>query len=111
MADFKFNVEFFYDNEGAFRFNGYEKHLIFRYVYLDYPMSSFSKEEKEVIQRYLNEMEHNQPRTQLYSEVMYEMPFETIEIGSKNSNIQYVKEDDIRLSEGKKEFKSQILKF
>ena len=42
---------------------------------------------------------------------MYEMPFETIEIGSKNSNIQYVKEDDERLLlEEKKEFKSQILK-
>ena len=40
------------------------------------------------------------------------MPFETIEIGSKNSNIQYVKEDDERLLllEEKKEFKSQILK-
>ena len=42
---------------------------------------------------------------------MYEMPFETIEIGSKNSNIQYVKEDDERLLlEEKKEIKSQILK-
>ena len=41
---------------------------------------------------------------------MYEMPFETIEIGSKNSNIQFVKEEDERLLEEKKEFKSQILK-
>ena len=41
---------------------------------------------------------------------MYEMPFETIEIGSKNSNIQFVKEDDERLLEEKKDIKSQILK-
>ena len=34
---------------------------------------------------------------------MYEMPFKTIEAGSKNSNIQYIKEDDIRLTEEKKE--------
>ena len=110
LADYKFNVEFCYDNFGTFRFNGYEKHIIFRYVYLNYSISSFNKTEKEIIQRYLNEKEHNKPRTKLYSEAMYQMPFETIEIGSKNSNIQYVKEEDIRLIEEKNEFKSQILK-
>ena len=41
---------------------------------------------------------------------MYEMPFETIEAGSRNSNIKYIKEDDIKLLEEKNDFKSQILK-
>lgn len=107
IADFQFNVEYQYDT----CYNSYEKHLIFRYVYLKYPLSSFDKSEKEVIIQYLNRSKNNPIRVQLYTEAMYEMPFETIEAGSKNSNIQYIKDDDIRLVEDKKEFKSQILKF
>lgn len=112
IADFKFNVEYFYDDFGNSKFTSYEKHLIFRYRYLEYPITSFNKNERNVIERYINEVRFNKTRKKVYSEVMYEMPFETIEIGSKNSNIQYVKEDDERLLllEEKKEFKSQILK-
>ena len=111
IADFKFNVEYFYEDSSLSRFSSYEKHLIFRHIYLDYPITSFNKNERNVIDRYINEVRFNKPRKKVYSEVMYEMPFETIEIGSKNSNIQYVKEDDERLLlEEKKEFKSQILK-
>ena len=112
IADFKFNVEYFYEDfNNATRFTSYEKHIIFRYKYLDYSISSFNKSEKEVINRYLNQIKYNKPRTKIYSEVMYEKPFETIEIGSKNSNIQFVKEDDERLLlQEKKDIKSQILK-
>ena len=111
ISDFQFKVEYFYDDLGNSKFSSYEKHLIFRYRYLEYPITSFNKNERNVIERYINEVGFNKPRKKVYSEVMYEMPFETIEIGSKNSNIQYVKEDDKRLIlEEKKEFKSQILK-
>ena len=110
VADFKFNVEYFYDDIASTRFSSYEKHIIFRYIYLDYPLSSFNKNERDVINTYLNEIRYNKPRKKVYSETMYEMPFETIEIGSKNSNIQFVKEDDERLLEEKKDIKSQILK-
>ena len=110
IANFKFTVEYGYEDVSTSKFNSYEKHLIFRYQYLDYPFSSFNKNEREVIQRYLYELQYHKPKTKIYSEAMYEMPFETIEAGSKNSNIQYVKEDDVRLIEEKKDFKSQILK-
>lgn len=111
IADFKFNVEYFYENLNNIKFSSYEKHLIFRFKYLDYPLDSFNKNERDVIVRYLNAIKYDPPKVNTYSEVMYEMPFEMIEIGSKNSNIQFVKEDDERLLlEEKKEIKSQILK-
>lgn len=110
IADFKFSVEYFYEDLNDIKFSSYEKHLIFRYQYLEYPLDSFNRNERDVIIRYLNSIKHNSYKVSTYSEVMYEMPFETIEIGSKNSNIQFVKEDDIRLLEEKKDFKSQILK-
>ena len=111
IADFKFTVEYYYDDLGNSKFSSYEKHLIFRYKYLGYNLTSFNKNDRRLIDKYLNEIIYNKPRRKVYSEVMYEMPFETIEIGSKNSNVQYVKEDDERLLiEEEREFKSQILK-
>lgn len=111
IADFKFNVEYRYEDLIHFNFSSYEKHIIFRYKYLNLPFNSFNKNEKGVISRYLNLETRSKLNVREYSEAMYEMPFETIEIGSKNSNIQYVKEDDERLlTEEKKDIKSQILK-
>ena len=110
IADFKFNVEYSYENLNTSNFNSYERHLIFRYKYLEFPITSFNKKDREIIKRYLDVIKHKKPITKTYTETMYEMPFKTIEAGSKNSNIQYIKEDDIRLTEEKKEIKSQILK-
>lgn len=110
IADFKFEVEYRYEDMINYNFSSYEKHVIFRYKYLQYPFNSFNKNEKEVISRYIYQRENNRVKVKEYSEVMYEMPFETIEAGSKNSNIKYIKEEDIKLLEEKKDFKSQILK-
>ena len=110
IADFKFSVEYKYEDLINFNFSSYEKHIIFRYKYLNYTFNSFNKMEKEVILRYLNKKREISLDVWNYSEVMYEMPFETIEAGSRNSNIQFVKEDDERLIEEKKDIKSQILK-
>ena len=110
IADFKFNVEYNYEDLNISKYSSFERHLIFRHKYLDYPITSFNKNERDIIVTYLNESKYYKPKTKLYSEVMYEMPFETIEIGSKNSNIQFVKEDDERLLQEKKDIKSQILK-
>ena len=107
IADFKFNVEYNYDNLG---FSSYEKHLIFRYKYLEYSLESFNKNERDIINQYLYYTKYHKIRVKKYTEPMYEMPFEIIEAGTKNGSIQYVKDDDVRLIEEKKEIKSQILK-
>lgn len=110
IADFKFDVEYQYEDLIHFNFNSYEKHIIFRYKYLKYPFNSFSKSEKEVLLRYTNQEKRTSINVKEYSETMYEMPFETIEPGSKDSGIQYVKEDDERLIDENRKIKSQILK-
>ena len=44
IANFKFNVEFNYEDLNDSKFNSYERHIIFRYKYLDYPYSSYTKQ-------------------------------------------------------------------
>ena len=111
IADFKFNVEFNYEDLNDSKFNSYERHIIFRYKYLGYPYSSYTKKEKRVIQEYLYQCQYNKEKTKLYSEAMYEAPFQTIKINSKDSNIRFVKEDEMEMLKDKKNIKNQILKY
>ena len=111
LANFKFNVEYNYEDLNDSRFNSYEKHIIFRYKYLDFPYTSYTRKDKRVIQEYLQETRINKEKTKIYSEAMYEAPFQTIKINSKDSNIKFVKDDELKELQDKKNIKNQILKF
>lgn len=111
IADFKFNVEYSYEDLNDSRFNSYERHIIFRYKYLDFPYTSYTKKEKRVIAEYLQEYSYHKETTKVYTEPMYEAPFQTIKANSKDSNIRYVKEDEMKALEDKRNIKNQILKY
>ena len=111
IADFKFNVEYNYEDLNDSRFNSYERHIIFRYKYLDFPYSSYTKKEKRVVEEYLQEYRYNKEMTKIYTEPMYEAPFQTIKINSKDSNIRFVKDEEVKQMENQRHIKNQILKF
>ena len=111
IADFKFNVEYNYEDLNDSRFNSYERHIIFRYKYLDFPYSSYTKKEKRVVEEYLQEYKYNKEMTKIYTEPMYEAPFQTIKINSKDSNIRFVKEEEVKQMENQRSIKNQILKY
>lgn len=111
LANFKFNVEYNYENIGESRFNSYERHIIFRYNYLDLPYSCYTKKEKNVIKIYLQEQKNSKEDKKIYTEAMYESPFHTIKIISKDSNIGYVKEEQLKEYEDKRNIKNQIMKY
>ena len=96
IANFKFDVEYNYEDINDSRFNSYERHIIFRYKYLGFPITSYTKKEKRVIQEYLQECKYNKEKTKVYTEPMYEAPFKTIKANSRDSNIRYVKEDEMK---------------
>lgn len=50
----KFRVEYNYDNLQNSLYNNYEKHIIWRYKYLNQGIESCNKEERNILQRYLN---------------------------------------------------------
>lgn len=112
IGNFKFTVEYNYDNYFNSTYSSYAKHQIFRYKYLETPISSFNKKDKQIIQKYLFDISNYKPDVEIYYEPMYNAPFKTITSNSKESNIQYVKEDSIESNkiEEKIEIKNQILK-
>lgn len=111
IANFKFDVEYNYEDINDSRFNSYERHIIFRYKHLGFPITSYTKKEKRVIQEYLQECKYNKEKTKVYTEPMYEAPFQTIKANSRDSNIRYVKEDEMKALEDKRDIKNQILKY
>ena len=111
IANFKFDVEYNYEDINDSRFNSYERHIIFRYKYLDFPYTSYTKKEKRVIQEYLQECRYNKEKIKIYTEPMYEAPFQNIKANRKDSNIRYVKDDEMKALEDKRDIKNQILKY
>ena len=111
IGNFKFNVEYNYEDLNDSRFNSYERHIIFRYKYLDFPYTSYTKKEKKVIKEYLQENRFDKEKTKIYTEAMYEAPFQTIKINSKDSNIRFVKEEEVKQMENQRKIKNQILKY
>lgn len=111
IANFKFDVEYNYEDLNDSKFNSYERHIIFRYKYLDFPYTSYTKKEKRVIEEYLQECRYNKEKIKIYTEPMYEAPFQTIKANSKDSNIRYVKEDEMKALEDKRDIRNQILKY
>ena len=112
IENFRFTVEYNYDEYFNSTYSSYAKHQIFRYKYLKTPISSFNKKDKKIIENYLLIISNYKPDVEIYYEPMYNAPFKTITSNSKESNIQYVKEDSIESNkiEEKIEIKNQILK-
>lgn len=50
----KFRVEYNYDNLQNSLYNNYENHIIWRYKYLNQGIECCNKEERKILQRYLN---------------------------------------------------------
>lgn len=53
IQSLKFKVEYNYSNLEKSDFSSYERHVIWRYNYLDIGLEHVSKEEKEILKRYL----------------------------------------------------------
>lgn len=49
----KFKVEYDYENLDESRFSSYERHIIWRYNYLEIKLEQLNKEDKNIIERYL----------------------------------------------------------
>lgn len=111
IADFKFNVEYNYEDLRESNFDSYERHIIFRYKYLNLPYTSFTKKEKKIIEDYIQYIKTNKEKIKVYSEPMYESPFHTIKINSKESNIGFVREEELDQLHDNRNIKNQILKY
>jgi len=87
VENFKFGLEFNHENLIDSRYTSYQRHLIWRYEYLDVPLNSYNKDERKVIMEYLKENEYVKKDNDTYYESIYQKPVRNI--------IEYEREDMI----------------
>ena len=114
IENVEFLAEYNYDDLNSFLYSSEDRRLIWQYKYLNYPIEKFTKEEKNVIDRYLQEEEQGLHITDVYSETFYqEHIHNSVEYGREdfettrndNNEKKMQKEQEI------KEVRNQLLKY
>lgn len=72
MEGTKYKVEYNYDDLSVSEFSNYERHIIWRFKYLKVPIESYTKKEREVLQRYFESEEYKNTKVMQYEENVYE---------------------------------------
>jgi hypothetical protein len=86
IENFKFNVTYGYENLKGTKYTSYDRHLIWRYQYLDIPLSSYSKKERKMIEEYFAENKNSEVET--YQEGIYKKPvMNIIEYHKQTNNV------------------------
>ena len=68
----KFTIEFHYENLFNNKYDSYDRHLIWKYLYLNEPIEKLSKKEKKMIQEYLLDQKFKDDDTYKYQENIYD---------------------------------------
>lgn len=114
IMDTKYIVEFNYDDLSKSEFDGFARHIIWRYKYLELPIESFNKDERMILKSYFNSQEFDNAINYIYQENIYEKPKITI---TSYSNDNYAKEGEVKKKEQEqdqetqKNVKNQLLNF
>ena len=123
IEDFKFKVEYSYEDLVNSKYTSYDRHIIWRYKYLDIPLTSLLKKDRKMVEEYLSKEKYYNKNITTYNEGIYKKPVsnimkydkeetDNIEV-KENEKIENKPEDKIEEKQVKDEttIKSQILNF
>jgi len=71
IENLKFHVEYDYEDLASSRYSSYDRHIIWKYKYLDAPIERLQKRDREMLERYLLEESFQDKDTKEYSEGVY----------------------------------------
>lgn len=113
IKDYKFNVEYGYEDLLNSKYNSYDRHLIWRYKYLDVPLTSYNRQERKMIEEYLIQEKYKNKNVNTYTEGIYKKPVNNIIEYNKEQQYIEIKESNIVINDIQKQqdktIKSQIL--
>ena len=79
IENFKFKLEYGYDDLKNMPYGSYERHVIWRFKYLDEDIEALSRKDKKIIASYANYIEdHPIPKRDVYIEGIYKLPVKNI---------------------------------
>lgn len=110
LEGLKFEIEFHYENLTYSRYSSVERHIIWKYKYLDIPLESFNRKEKKLIQDYIDTSVLDLNEMETYTESIYKRPIKNvIEYNREKtqSNEEEESESQRLEKENKKRFEEQ----
>lgn len=109
IENFKFNVEFYYDDLINSKYTSYDRHLIWRYKYLGIPLTSYTKKERIMIEEYLNQQKNTDQKITKYQEGIYKKKVSSITEYNKEQENAYDLTAQNWIKENEKQEKVTVL--
>ena len=79
IENYQFKIEFGYENLNSLPFDSYERHIIWRYQYIDKDIELYQKKDRQIIERYQEFVNKNGVlRKEQYIEGIYKLPVKNI---------------------------------
>lgn len=103
IANLKFNIEYDYEDLNMSKYTNEERHIIWNYKYLSFPIERLSKKDRKMLENYLIEEKLLNKEVGTYSEGMYNFKVHNIieynreEYNSNNSNNSELDEKKVKI--------------
>ncbi len=72
IADGKFHIEYAYDDLIGSKYSSYDRHIIWKCKYLEFPIERLSKKDRKMVWEYLQEERFKNPEVQNITERIYQ---------------------------------------
>lgn len=111
IENFKFKIEYNYDNLEDENYTSYDRHIIWRFEHLDLEYEMYSKKERTIIEEYLkNKTDKQEKQNEEYTEPVYQKPIDNVFDYKKYRSIENYYEEIKTEEENSKENKKEDLK-
>lgn len=74
----KFEIEYNYEDLTRLNYSNIDRHIIWKYNNLGLPEETFTRKERKIIKKYINETIYSSPDIETYSETIYKNPVKKI---------------------------------
>lgn len=79
IENFQFKAEFDYEDLKKSLYGSYERHVLWRYEYLEEDIETLSRKDRKIVESYLKFLEMNKrPKKDMYIEGVYKLPVKNI---------------------------------
>jgi hypothetical protein len=110
IEGFQFKIEYGYENIALLPFDPYERHIIFRYQYIDDKVDLYTKRDKQIVNKYIDFItKHGKPIREGYVEPMQKQIEKNIIDYEKTLTVDEAIEQNRLLHQDKKKKKLNIL--
>lgn len=108
IEGFKFNIEYNYEDLSKSKYKNYDRHIIWKYKYLQLPLESFNKKDRNIIENYIINERFENKETKKHTESMYKKDVHNIIEYDKKYDDEYNNEEITEKNSYQNEEKTNI---